>query len=190
MIVKIFHSIQIPKKLEEIMPSKTRARDFYVSRTALHSAVTELDSTLSPLSLTELTIVNFNYLEKNNNIKVSLSHTGNYGAAVASMSSEVKSVGIDIELVSRKIKPGMAKYIDNELDTELPFIEKWTMKEACFKAAWPLYHAKKEKSLILKDIWIKENSFGLFDDKTIIGKIDLTKTVKYDEEFLVATASI
>lgn len=126
---------------------------------------------------------------------VSLSHTKTHAIAMLGLAPKYKSVGVDIERLDRPIKVDSQKYFEREEDHfEHPThrnLYLWCIKEACFKALSPLIQGQgdfKERALLLKDIWIKDNEFGYSDEafgsfKTEVMRID-------GNEFLVSFAFI
>ncbi len=190
MIVKYFTASDIPKEFKRMLPSVPRARDFYISRMALRKALEEISCDFKDIELTELEIENHNTLSKWDTIKTSLGHTKNFAAAIISDDPEVASLGIDIELVSRPIKEGISKYFAHSFDGQSDPLELWVLKEACFKAAWPLFQKDKSAPLVLKDLWVNKDRFGIFESRVPIGRISLNYIDLFDEKFIVATAVI
>lgn len=137
----------------------------------------------------DLEIVDYLYLKKAPQYKVSISHTEEFGAAAASDSEDILSVGIDIELQQRSMRAGSEKYFVNEQDMETSSLKLWVLKEAAFKALSPL--VKNEfPHLLLKNIWIRGNHFGICPSDKILGDIRLEKVNQYGKDFYQALAWI
>lgn len=169
-------------------PSPSRARDFYNSRMALLHGLQESEPIFNELTIDKLEIENHTHLKDFPEYKVSLSHSRNTGAAIFTKDSSIRSVGIDIELISRPIKAGIEHYLEHPLDLPHSPLQLWVIKEACFKAAAPFYQQRKSGPLVLKDFWVKEDCFGLFEEQEIIGRFALNIEQHFDDEFWVAKA--
>ena len=130
-------------------------------------------------------IIDHIYLKNFPSIKVSLSHTRGYVAASFENSSKILSIGIDIEIFSRPVKPGIEKFfVNSEDDSKYSLLELWTLKEAAFKALSPLL---KDEKLTLKKIWINKNQFGLKNH--VYGHIK-KEYLKFKEEKLIASKAV
>jgi 4'-phosphopantetheinyl transferase EntD len=105
--------------------------DFIRSRIALRDALNEAGLEVSPQ---DLKLTNFSTLEKFPNLTISLSHTKTAAAALIADKSSYKSVGIDIELCGRKIKPEIIERISSPHDHDEDPLKLWCAKEAAFKA--------------------------------------------------------
>lgn len=188
MIVKFYTASDIPD--EYILPNTSygRSREIFLSRSALKLALQDLTPDFKDISLNELIIENHHHLKNHPNILVSLAHTKNYAVAVISDQPNYLSIGIDLELIARNIKNGIHKYIDHSFDNKFDLLELWAIKEACFKAAWPKFNSIKNDNLVLKDIWVQNSKFGIFNSKTPIGTFDLKIIEEFDEKFIVTTA--
>lgn len=81
----------------------------------------------------ELRVKNYHQLEKWPEYTLSLSHSRGAGAAVVASRNVYRSVGIDLELSDRLVKPEVITRISNVLDAPLKAIEIWCSKEAAFK---------------------------------------------------------
>ncbi|RLA65393.1 MAG: hypothetical protein DRQ88_03415 [Epsilonproteobacteria bacterium] len=142
------------------------------SREALAGCLKKMG--INSKSSEDLTIIGHTHLAKHPQITASISHTRKVGAALTSNRDQYPSVGIDIEFVDRKIAHGAEKYFINEddgVEVWQNILLTWTLKEAAFKALSP-YIDKFDwpKVLVLKDIWIKKNQFGLRGNTKILGK--------------------
>lgn len=177
-----------PIEWQHHFPSVSRARDFYNSRKALQAALKELSLDFSSLTMDQLEIKDHLHLALNPHIKASLSHTGNTAAALVTDLSQIQSVGIDIERCGRQIKEGVAGYIRHADDGPRELLALWVAKEACFKAASPIYQSQKTTPLVLKDFWVDGELFGLFHREQVIGRLTLNIESHFDEEFWVAKA--
>ncbi|MCK5883132.1 MAG: hypothetical protein KAG61_05545 [Bacteriovoracaceae bacterium] len=190
MIVKYYTDTFTPDTYLQAASSPSRGRDFYLSRTALKNCLVDLSPDFDKIGLDDLAIENHQHLEKYPQIAVSLSHTKEYAAAIISDDPHVVSVGIDLELTTRPIKKGIIKYFDHNFDSAYSPLELWVIKEACFKAAWPIFQKEKASAMVLKDLWVNQTEFGVFDIKHPVGRITLNYIDLFDEKFLVATAII
>lgn len=137
------------------------------SRGALFLALQEIGHNVDKSE--DLNIIDYLYLEHFKEIKVSLSHHNDFGAALICTDPSVLSVGIDIEANDRVVKEGTLKYFNHDNDDfDTPYLKKWVGKEATFKALFPFW--KREKPLVLSDIWIVEDNFGV--EALPLGKIE------------------
>ncbi|MFZ8934509.1 MAG: hypothetical protein ACO20H_07890 [Bacteriovoracaceae bacterium] len=141
------------------------------------------------LKLEDLEIIDYLYLKNAPEFKVSISHTQEFGAAVVSQEKEILSVGIDIELQERPMRSGSEKYFVNEQDMPAPSLKLWILKEAAFKALSPLVKAEYP-NLLLKNIWIKDNVFGISPYDRPLGHIQIEKINQYGKDFYQALAWI
>ncbi len=141
----------VPDKIKSI--SDKRIREYAASRKALSLACTieQID---------QLEIVSHHHLKTHPHIKVSLSHTRGLSAAVAS--TQLSSVGVDVEFIDREFNLKTSKYFLREDDLEMPLLELWTVKEAAFKAIDPMGLKATDKDiLVLKDLVVKDQSIEL-----------------------------
>ena len=160
-----------------------RAIQYYTSRKALLWCLAQQGI---PAQIEHLDIVNHHHLANYPQILVSLAHTDCYGAAVIGQQHEYRSLGIDIELQSRLLKPETQKMFVNRDDDFDQLLPLWCQKEAAFKALSPLVpEMNLTKPLVLKDIWICNERFGLIPDQEI-GKVKLLTL----ESLIVAIANI
>ena len=165
--------------------SLTSSRSSYMARKALIKC---LNINSLPHKWEDLEQNHFHNLKNAPEQLSSLSHTKNWGAAVIASAKHYDSLGIDIELKERKFPQQAEHYFLNSQDEleGLTNLEKWSLKEASFKAAHSYMKARNKKKpvKILKNIWIKKNhphlalnpntdeslfSFGLLDDQSIQG---------------------
>ena len=180
----------IPPEILEQFKGRERACGFYTSRLALKTCLEEI-SPNTIWSWDNLAVKNNLHLENHPEILVSLSHTKTVGAAVVAKSENIRSVGIDIEFIDRKINPETCKYFINENDTHPDnLLLTWTLKEAAFKAISPIKNNSGDRMLLLKDIWIGKNKFGLSGEHSPVGGLTHMIHTECRETFLIALAWI
>ena len=160
-------------------------RNYYNSRKALLSILKEF----GPWTMHDLEIKRHLHLIRDPKIKVSLSHTKQYGAAACSNAPDILSVGIDLELSNRQMKDGSEKYFVNDMDPKEDSLKLWVKKEAAFKALSPLVK-KKYPNLLLKQIWVTDDSFGIYPQKKVLGSLKLEIIEEFNEKFYKATSWI
>ena len=93
-------------------------------------------------------------LAKKPDILVSLAHTEGYGLSFCAFKDTgILSIGADIELINRQVKPQSLKYFKNDQDNlqKKTSLELWTAKEAVFKS---LSYYFPQTNLVLKHLWI------------------------------------
>lgn len=111
--------------------------------------------------LEELHLNEFHFLQAYPEKIFSLAHTQDHAMAVMVDKSNYRSVGADMEFADRALQAGSDRHFLNSLDDQsLTKLELWCAKEACFKAISFLY----DKNFVLKDLWLKNNSFGHVSD--------------------------
>ncbi len=179
-----------PPHLLSQFPSAKRARDFYNSRQALLKALKLLDRNFKTLEYNQLDIIGHRHLVGHPTTLVSLSHTGNCSAGLVSNDQSIQSIGIDIEKTTRMVRPGVENYIGHPHDQKMSLLELWVAKEACFKAASPIWQTERAAPLVLKDFWVRDSSFGLDHQETPIGHFSLNIERYLDDEFWIAHAWI
>ena len=136
-----------------------RVRGFCLSREALRQCFEEKKI---PLEISDLVLENFRAVKSQNLLTISLSHTSEWGAAVIANVNEFISVGIDIEPLSREVKPKIVERISHPEDSKLPALSLWTLKEAAFKTVMntgKFEHPFEFSSLkISQGKWVHESS--------------------------------
>jgi phosphopantetheinyl transferase (holo-ACP synthase) len=139
------------------------------------------------LELKDLELMEFNYLPKYKEFSFSLSHS-NYqlqSVAGAFLSLGEKRVGFDLEWSKRKLKEGSERYFVRDEDQYDNLLQLWCFKEAAFKSI----SSQFTPGLLLKDLWVKHNQFGHFqNDKIVLGELNLEKVQFLENELLLATA--
>lgn len=134
-------------------------------------------------SNSSLSIVNNEYAEQDPSKLLSLSHGQKAGAVICVSRKAVDGVGIDIELVNRRLSERSMKFFINSFD-ENPkknaLLEMWTKKEAAFKAAAPKISTIK----VLNHLWIHGHSFGIVGSEKPLGEVGATRW----EDQIIATA--
>lgn len=139
-------------------------------------------------------IVNHHYLANSPQKNVSLSHTDGCAAAVMSTLSDHRSIGIDLELVDRKIPKNSQKYFRTNKDSkDWSDLELWVLKEACFKCIQPLWKRLKLKSnLVLNDIAIEYEHFSFFDKlgEEHTGNFIIERVEHNGKAYIMAIASL
>jgi phosphopantetheinyl transferase (holo-ACP synthase) len=172
--------------------SEVKEKQWLSSRWALKQALSQLAPEVEIKNYLDLQTSKYHSLKGNPHLLVSLSHSDQFGCAIVANRSDIVGVGIDIEKIDRPIKEGIQKFFKNGNDKLSPpsFLNKikihpdlplWCAKEAAFKAFSPLWPAPN-KTLTLKDIWIKKGHFGI--GKTHLGRIQWGE----QDDYLVALA--
>ena len=119
--------------------------EYYSSRLALRRCLLAEKISLSPKALE---IVNYHHLNFYPSCLVSLSHARLedslcVAAAILGKDSDYCSLGVDIEWGKRSLPLGLLRRILHPEDTpSLGSLELWMMKEAAYKALWPLVEEK------------------------------------------------
>ena len=184
MIYKIFSgNAPIPADIFNLFASKERAQSYYYSRMALLDCLQSLNQVIA---FNDLNIIEHHHLEKLPHFLVSLSHTQNVGACVVAATDECRSIGIDIEFNNRIIDPRTSKFFKTTHDHGYnDLLSLWVKKEASFKALSPL---NIKKTLVLTDIWVNGDEFGLIKDHQSLGKILLSEENVLGQKLLVSIA--
>lgn len=89
--------------------------------------------------------------------RFSLSHSKDVAAAWLMPANQVRSLGLDVELVGRKVPPQVKARLSHPQDEKLSDLALWGLKEAAYKAL---------PSLAQQDIWlnriiIRDHAFEL-----------------------------
>jgi len=161
-----------------------RIKGFLTARLALLEAFGRLGLNLE---LKDLEFMELNHLPKYKEFSFSLSHSNYQSQTVAGafLSVGVKRVGFDLEWSKRKLKEGSERYFVREDDSYENLLELWCLKEAAFKSI----SSQFSPGLLLKDLWVKENQFGHFEnDLKVLGEVKLEKVIFLEDELLLATA--
>ena len=138
-----------------------RAHDFALSRGALQLCLAEQGITLP---IKDLILENYCTVKGQDSLTISLSHTSDWGAAVVVPKRQYVSIGIDIEPLSRGVKPSILERISHAEDHALPGLTLWSVKEASFKA---LMNTKKcPHPVEFSSIKISNNIWEHADSKT------------------------
>ncbi len=109
----------------------SRQRGFCLAREALRDCFKAYNL---PLEINDLQMVHFDALKTYPDYTLSLSHSSEWGAALVGERSRYVSVGIDIEPLSRIVKPLILERIAHSRDHSYSPLETWALKEASFKA--------------------------------------------------------
>ena len=164
--------------------------EYYSSRLALGRCL--LAEKIS-LDFSVLEMANHHHLSFHPYWPASLSHTRvddslYLAAAVLAKDSECRSIGIDIEWEQRPISSSTLRHIHHPEDDSWPSaLEIWVLKEAAYKALWPL--VEKKKSLQFSRIQVKQGHF-VFPAENFRGNIQL-QTIKIKQKSCrVAVATI
>lgn len=195
MFYKIIKNIHpIPLKFRDKFSNENRASQYYTSRLALQQCLEETYPHKDIQFPEGLEIFNHHYLTKIPDICVSLSHNKICSAAAIGSRKEYTSIGIDIEKSDRKFHPRLKKFFVNQhdyLDKSQSLLELWCIKEAAFKALYPISRQFWPKTpLLLKDIFVKNHYFGIAETANIVGEIHLSYELFEGEEFIVSRAHI
>ncbi len=127
-----------------------RAHGFCLAREALRLCLIERGL---HLPIAKLKLETFDQLEDLPKLTLSLSHTGQWGAALVGDRHEYQSLGIDVESTLRKVNPDVLKRISHPMDADLASLELWCLKEATFKA---LMNTRQfEKNIEFRDLCIQ-----------------------------------
>ncbi len=173
-IIKIFPTKDFPfnknviPKITKQMPfinfermSDKRIEIVYHSRMAIIHALQDIGISAN---FSELEILNNHHLKDFPETLISISHTDDFASVYLAQTNKYKSIGIDIEKINRQMKFGANRFFDNQQDqTNLSQLEVWCVKEAAFKAISPLW----DEQLVLSNIWIKDNKFGIETDRAL-----------------------
>jgi phosphopantetheinyl transferase (holo-ACP synthase) len=91
-------------------------------------------------------------------VQLSLSHSSDFGAAVVADASKIISVGIDLEPLSRVVKPLILARVSHPQDLDLSPLSIWALKEAIFKCLMNTH--KFEQPLEFSSIRIGDQSWS------------------------------
>lgn len=183
--------MDIPQEVLQRFPHSQRAKNYYISRKALLECLDDKNLDWDQLEI-----------EKNLKLKyfpktlVSISHTDDIGAAITASTEKHLSIGIDIEKRGRRFNEKTKKFFLNTSDQYKAgdsLLEIWSFKESAFKALSPVITQfpdlfKKDRELLLKDIWIKDLAFGLFGSNRVLGTLEKHLKVVNEQEILITLA--
>jgi hypothetical protein len=114
------------------------------------------------LLIPQIILKNFDRLINFDTWTISLSHTKDWGAAIMAPRSDYLSVGIDIESLSRSVKPAITERISHPLDIASKDLERWVIKESAFKALMntgEFSHPQDFSSIVIgKGEWLHDPS--------------------------------
>jgi hypothetical protein len=124
-----------------------------------------LSDFIRPSTAQELKEESYHVLSKTKQT-CSRSHTDKWACAVLSTQKDgYKSIGVDIELWKREIKPEIRKFYENTQDQtqSLQPIEIWCLKEAIFKSvsSYLNFHKLQHSTLVLTDIKLDASIEGV-----------------------------
>jgi phosphopantetheinyl transferase (holo-ACP synthase) len=186
----LFHwKDEAPDWCLDIFPAPLRARQHASSRQALAEL---LNSKNISLDSDRIEIINYHNIKGFPDQLCSLSHTKDgWAVALINNHEKVLAVGIDLEFANRSFKSETKKLFVNDQDNHQELLKLWCQKEAAFKAIFPLLTRDiLNKAFVLKDIFIKNNKFGLLKDGIILGFLDSEIVKHQGEEFLITTAFV
>lgn len=132
-----------------------RELGFCLAREALRECLKSINK---PLSIPEIVLKGYGELENLPGIKLSLSHSADFGAAALTTDSHIISLGIDVEPLSRVVKPMILERISHPQDLDLSALSLWTLKEAIFKSL--MNTQKFEKPLEFSSIQIGDQMWN------------------------------
>ncbi|MCY4524655.1 MAG: 4'-phosphopantetheinyl transferase superfamily protein [Halobacteriovoraceae bacterium] len=166
-----------------------KEKNFHLTRTALKNCLRQFAPQRRWDNMEQLKIINHHFLQQDGELRVSLSHTKEVGAALLCHCNEAESVGIDIEYSHRPISYRAVNYFKNPKDkwnyqSKENILWAWSIKEAAFKALSPLLEKNMKKPLLLKHIWIEEPYFGVAFHENPMGKFQK----KYDKKLFLNIA--
>ena len=113
---------------EDVHPK--RALGFCMAREALRECLATLNI---HLGVKDLVLKGFGQVTGVDSVQLSLSHSSDFGAAVVADASKIVSVGIDLEPLSRVVKPLILARVSHPQDLDLSPLSIWALKEAIFK---------------------------------------------------------
>jgi enterobactin synthetase component D len=90
----------------------------------------------------------------------SISHADGLACAVTASRNDNRSVGVDVELASRRVSPAAAEHIANDDEKQLPVNLVFSIKETRFKAIYPLVR-KRFSFDAASIVSIGENTFSV-----------------------------
>lgn len=177
--------VKLEKKSQQER-SKNKQLGHIASRKALLECLYEWGEMAT---IEQLQVTNYQYLTQFPQYVCSLSHSFHCGAAVLAKSKQFQSIGVDLEPIHRPVASYAQKYFSSPSDKRLAYnlIQWWCLKEACFKAIYPISalwspHCPK---LLLSNIWIAPGNEGLqfgVEGGASVGHCEV-QTVTIDQDF-------
>jgi phosphopantetheinyl transferase (holo-ACP synthase) len=138
---------------EDVHPK--RALGFCLAREALRECLGALNI---HLGVKDLVLKGFGQVTGVDAVQLSLSHSSDFGAAVVADASKIISVGIDLEPLSRVVKPLILARVSHPQDLDLSPLSIWALKEAIFKCLMNTH--KFEQPLEFSSIRIGDQSWS------------------------------
>ena len=138
---------------EDVHPK--RVLGFCLAREALREC---LETHNIHLGVKDLVLKGFGQVAGVNSLQISLSHSSEFGAAVVAEASKIISVGIDLEPLSRVVKPMILARVSHPQDLDLSALSIWALKEAIFKCLMNTH--KFEHPLEFSSIRIGDQSWS------------------------------
>lgn len=192
----ILHHLCHPRQL-----SSQKEKECWTARRCLRELLQNFfPSTSDQITLETLEIENYHTLKTFPQFLISLSHTSTSAVAAIAERKNFLGIGIDIEESGRVLSPHTHHHFINDQDSLQNWtpLQLWVLKEAAFKALYPLLTPnqlsinlakwKKEGPLVLKDLWIQERHFGLKGQSFPIGEYSLEKVSLGDRDYELGQA--
>ncbi|MBD65511.1 MAG: hypothetical protein CME62_09910 [Halobacteriovoraceae bacterium] len=150
-----------PQKLPQKFSHPQRNKQYFLGRETLGHCLNYFQQDHNPYQL-EFT-PNYQTLQGHEHLSCSLSHNRKMAIAIMGSINHFKSLGVDLEDINRPIAPESDRHFINEQDqfASHTLLEKWCIKEACFKAL----HSLHPECKLLKQVIVHENRFYFQDQK-------------------------
>jgi len=153
------HQLKGLEQLPTVFSHPEKNYSHYLSRMGIQYLSKVLGALPPPLDKIEL--VDFQHIKALPGHIFSVSHTKDCALVASAQAEKFKGIGVDIERVHRTIKVDSEKYFLNSDDSfQGSLLEKWCVKEACFKALSNSGEAIKllqEAVVIDNNFYFKEN---------------------------------
>lgn len=164
--------------LLKITDTQKRRDSYLLSRTALLRA---LRLNKINLRLDNLFVIGHSQVHGFEHVTVSLSHTVDSAAAVSALKSDILALGVDIERRDRPVKLEAQKYFCRDEDNfdNYTLLEKWVIKEACYKA----FSNLTQDRFLLKDLTCDQG-------KAIYNGITCSYELIHKDQHLIAIAYV